>query len=123
MSGAAGNSFSHPGFNGLNPLLFIQKQNVLLPRQPNHDGQSVLLSQIQEPGWRNRIGPDGVKPVESHLSHILLSNVRRRELISARIRAEGAIRNPANPQFCVSLVEKLSFNLRPINGGNIRMPI
>jgi hypothetical protein len=123
MSGAVGDSFPYPGFNGLNPLFFIQKQNVLLPRQSNHDRQPVLLSQIQKPGWRNRIGPDGVKPVKSHLSQILLSNVRRRELIPARIGAKRAICYAVYPDFLISLIKKLSFDLRPINGGKIRFTI
>ena len=47
--------------------LVIQESNVLFPRQAYHCDKAVTMSQVQKPGWRNRIGANCVDTVGCHM--------------------------------------------------------
>ena len=60
MTGARAHSFPHLLLDCFSAFAFVEKSDVLLPAEPNHDPQPMLGGDIEQPPRRNRVRSYGV---------------------------------------------------------------
>ena len=74
---------------GLRPV--VEKRDVLHPRQPDHDPQTVPLGRIQQIATGG-VDPHRVDAVRRHQTEVFVYPFERRKLIAVGVRREGAVR-------------------------------
>src|SRR5947209_20633927 len=107
MPTARAHSLADAFLNRPDSFATMEEGNVLLPREPNHDEQSVSLRGIEEPARRYRVHAYGVDAVLAHQVKIAL-DILLPVLLAITTRAEGAVGDAPNVELVVTCGEELS---------------
>src|SRR5215207_116577 len=108
MASALPNGRAHVLDDALGPAPIIQKRDMLLPGQPNHDPKPVRSGYVKKPSGRNGVDANGIQPRPSHRGEIAFNSVGPGILSSCLIGAEGAVGDSAHPELFVTNEQKLA---------------
>src|SRR4051812_37767342 len=87
--------------------LVFKESNVLLPRKPCHDPQTVLTGKIQEPRWRTSVGPDAIDAAPAHMAKISSHDVTGAIFFPAS-RSQWSVSDAAKEERFATDVKKFS---------------
>ena len=99
----------------------VEKRDVLRPRHPDHDAQSVPRGFVEQIAVRRRVGADGVEAETRHQTEVFGDAGERGELVPLRIRREGAVRHTLHEEPVVPGAQKLSVRGDPRCGRGPRV--
>lgn len=109
----------YPRDDRLRPLPVIEKGDMLLPGQADHDAQTVFLGLIQKPSRRGGVGANRIHPTSCDCGEVPFDDFRGRITVSVESGTERTVCDAANPEFLFPDVEEFSSGLRAMAEGII----
>ena len=89
----------------------VEKRDVLLPGDPDHDQQAMLLREVEQPRLRRRVHPHSVDAGARHLGEVRGGGLSIESAV--RVRAERPVRDALDDQLLLAEIERLATNHRP----------
>jgi hypothetical protein len=86
---------------------------VLLPRDADHDAQSVILGDIKQPPRRHGVRANRVETVGRNVRKIALDFLDVVVFFAGGVGPERAVSHSAHPKLGIGYVNELTENSRP----------
>lgn len=120
MSRARAHALAYPRLDRGGKRPALEKVDVLLPGDADHDAQPVPGCGVQQGGRRDGVGADGVDAVRGHRREVALDLLGRRKLAAGPVRAKRAVGDAAQGELLVARVEELPLDARATAGRDCR---
>src|SRR5713226_2106004 len=106
MPGAFANRAYQPVFNFGRTFLVVEKRNMLLPRKPQHDVKSTLVSSVEEPARRDSVCANRIKSAGTDVGKVAVYYFRLRVVNTVPVSAKGAVSDAPNEELSIAKRQK-----------------